>query len=139
MTDGSTLPVTSAGSALALLTPGLGPRELQAGRELVSVGPLASLFGVRSLDRAHPERSPRNYWRGPVWTNVTWLCALALETHGEPALAAELRRRMIEAVEGGGMREYFVPSSGRGLGAADFGWTAALYLRERSVSPVRSG
>jgi hypothetical protein len=139
MTDGSTLPVTSAGSALALLTPGLGPRELQAGRELVSVGPLASLFGVRSLDRAHPESSPRNYWRGPVWTNVTWLCALALETHGEPALAAELRRRMIEAVEGGGMREYFVPSSGRGLGAADFGWTAALYLRERSVSAVRSG
>jgi hypothetical protein len=33
-------------------------------------------------------------------------------------------------VEGGGMREYFAPESGRGLGARDFTWTAALYLRE---------
>ena len=37
---------------------------------------------------------------------------------------------MFSAVEGGGMREYFVPDSGRGLGARDFAWTAALTLRE---------
>jgi hypothetical protein len=35
------------------------------------------------------------------------------------------------------MREYFVPGSGRGLGARDFAWTAALYLREvRQAKPV---
>ena len=44
--------------------------------------------------------------------------------------AAALRVRMMEAIEGGGMREYFVPDSGRGLGARDFAWTAALCLRE---------
>jgi hypothetical protein len=44
--------------------------------------------------------------------------------------AAKLRFRMMEAIEGGGMREYFVPDSGRGLGARDFAWTAALCLRE---------
>jgi glycogen debranching enzyme len=126
----ATLPVTSAGSALAALTPGLRPLQLQAVRDLVSVGALASLYGVRSLDREHPERSARNYWRGPVWANVTWLCALGLEGHGEGASAAELGRRMMEAVEGGGMREYFAPGSGRGLGARDFAWTAALCLRE---------
>jgi hypothetical protein len=130
MTDDTPLPVTSAGSALAALTPGLGTRELQAARDLVSVGALASPYGVRSLDRDHPERSPRSYWRGPVWTNITWLCALALEDQGERGIAAELRRRMMQAVEGAGMREYFVPDSGRGLGARDFAWTAALCLRE---------
>jgi hypothetical protein len=130
MVDGSTLEVTGAGSALAALTPGLGARELQAVRDLVSVGALASRYGVRSLDREHPERSARNYWRGPVWTNVTWLVALALDGAGERAIAVELRRRMREAVHGGGVREYFVPDSGRGLGARDFAWTAALYLRE---------
>ena len=134
--DDTTLPVTSAGSALAALTPGLGPLELQAVRDLVSVGPLASRYGVRSLDRGHPERSARNYWRGPVWANVTWLVALALEGHGERAIAAELRRRMLFAVEGGGMREYFGPESGRGLGARDFAWTAALYLREARLAPA---
>jgi mannosylglycerate hydrolase len=128
--DDATLRVTSAGSALAALTPGLGPLQLQAVRDLVGVGPLASRYGVRSLDRGHPERSARNYWRGPVWANVTWLAALGLEGHGERAIATELRRRMLLAVEGGGMREYFGPESGRGLGARDFAWTAALYLRE---------
>jgi Glycosyl hydrolase family 63 C-terminal domain len=130
MTDESPLEVTSAGSALALLTPGLGTTHIEAVRDLVTTGALASPYGVRSLDREHPERSPRNYWRGPVWTNVTWLCALALEDHRDRVAAAKLRFRMMEAIEGGGMREYFVPDSGRGLGARDFAWTAALCVHE---------
>jgi glycogen debranching enzyme len=104
---------------------------MEAARDLVTTGALASPYGVRSLDREHPERSSRNYWRGPVWTNITWLCALALEEdHADRVAAAKLRFRMMEAIEGGGMREYFVPDSGRGLGARDFAWTAALCLRE---------
>ncbi len=132
------LHVISAGSALALLTPGLTDAQLEVGRELVLSGALASPYGVRSLDRRHPSRLPRNYWRGPVWTNVTWLVALALAERGERVAAAQLRFRMLEAVESGGMREYFVPDSGRGLGARDFTWTAALYLRELSVHSLRA-
>jgi hypothetical protein len=37
---------------------------------------------------------------------------------------------MMLAIEGEGMREYFAPQSGRGLGAGDFTWTAVLCLRE---------
>ena len=139
MTDERPLSVTGAGSALALLTPGLSGAQAAAARELVTEGALASPYGVRSLDREHPERSPRNYWRGPVWANVTWLCAWALERRGERVAAAKLRFRMLEAVEGGGMREYFVPDSGRGLGARDFAWTAALCLRELAASRVAAG
>jgi hypothetical protein len=138
LTDDSTLEVTSAGSALALLTPDLAPEQVRAVRDLITAGPLASPYGVRSLDREHPERSARNYWRGPVWTNVTWLCALALEEQGDSVAAAKLRLRMMEAIEGGGMREYFVPDSGRGLGARDFAWTAALCLRELAAGAGRT-
>src|SRR3954447_3492568 len=130
LTDGTTLHLTSAGSALALLTPGLERRQVEAARDLVTDGVLASCFGVRSLDREHAELEPRNYWRGPVWANVTWLCAHALELQGEPGIAAELRAQMLEGVKAGGMREYFLPDSGEGLGAQDFAWTAALTLRE---------
>ena len=129
---GSPLPVTSAGSALALLAPGLGDRRIAAARELVTGGALASPYGVCSLDRAHPDRSPRNYWRGPVWANITWLAALGLHLHGEERAARTLSERMLSAAAGGGMREYFSPESGRGLGARDFTWTAALCLRARA-------
>ncbi len=129
------LPATSAGSALALLAPGLERRTAGAVRDLVVDGVLSSPVGVRSLDRRHPELAPRNYWRGPVWANVTWLSARALSLHGEHGAAAELRRRMLGAIERGGMREYFEPSSGRGLGARDFAWTAALALRELVDAP----
>jgi mannosylglycerate hydrolase len=129
---GSPLPVASAGSALALLAPGLGDRRIAAARELVTGGALASPYGVCSLDRAHPDRSPRNYWRGPVWANITWLAALGLHLHGEERAARTLSERMLSAAAGGGMREYFSPESGRGLGARDFTWTAALCLRARA-------
>jgi hypothetical protein len=124
------LPVTGAGSALALLTPGVGDRELEAGCDLVLGGPLGSRFGVRSLDPKDPHLEPRNYWRGPVWANVTWLAGVALAGHGSDGAALTLRGRMLEAVRDGGMREYFLPDSGGGLGAQDFAWTAALTLRE---------
>jgi hypothetical protein len=130
VTDGSTMPLTSAGSALALLAPGLHDKEVAAARATVLHGALASRYGVRSLEAGHPERSARNYWRGPVWANVTWLTALGLDLHGEQRAAQALRERMMLAIEGDGMREYFAPESGRGLGARDFTWTAALCLRE---------
>lgn len=122
----------SAGSALALLTPGLPGRSIAAARHLLldADGALASPFGVRSLDYEHPELEPLNYWRGPVWANVTWLCAHGLALHGDDEGAAELRARMLRAAEEGGMREYFEPAGGRGLGARDFAWTAALTLYE---------
>jgi hypothetical protein len=138
LTDGSTLPVTSAGSALALLAPGLHDKEVAASRAAVLHGALASRYGVRSLEAGHPEREARNYWRGPVWANVTWLTALGLKLHGEQRAALTLRDQMMLAIEGDGMREYFAPESGRGLGARDFAWTAALCLRELGAE-TRSG
>ena len=138
LVDESTLAPTSAGSALAVLAPDLPETQVRAVRELVTDGPLASLYGVRSLDREHPERSARNYWRGPVWANVTWLAAWGLDNYGEHGAASLLRRQMLEAVESGGMREYFAPSSGRGLGAQDFSWTAALTLRELRAGAVEA-
>jgi mannosylglycerate hydrolase len=130
--DEQVLPETGAGSALAVLAPGLPARCVSAVRELVRAGPLASGYGVRSLDRADARRSERNYWRGPVWANITWLCAHGLDLYGEADTAAMLREQMLDAVAAGGMREYFAPEDGRGLGARDFAWTAALALRELS-------
>jgi Glycosyl hydrolase family 63 C-terminal domain len=130
--DGAPLAVTGAGSALGLLSPGLSDKQVAVGRALVLDGALASRYGVRSLERAHPEHSARNYWRGPVWANITWLTALGLDLHGESRAARTLVDRMLLAIDGGGVREYYSPESGRGLGTRDFTWTAALCLRARA-------
>jgi hypothetical protein len=133
----SSVGVTGAGSALVLLTPSLPIANLQAVRELVLEGPLSSPFGLRSLDARHPECSRRNYWRGPVWANTTWLCSHALALHGDTRSAALLRQRLLRATAAGRMREYFDPERGRGLGARRFAWTAALTLRASGRSPER--
>jgi glycogen debranching enzyme len=67
-----------------------------------------------------------------VWANITWLAALGLHLHGEERAARTLVERMLLAAEGDGVREYYSPESGRGLGARDFSWTAALCLRART-------
>jgi hypothetical protein len=43
---------------------------------------------------------------------------------------------MLHAIEGGGIRAYFEPDFGGGLGARDFAWTAALALRDLAYLPV---
>ena len=56
----------------------------------------------------------------PVWINVNWLLADVLpRDHTEATL---------ELVARSGMREYFDPHTGEGLGAECFAWTAALAL-----------
>ena len=52
----------------------------------------------------------------------------ALDELGEHDRADDLRQRSLELVEGAGCHEYFSPLTGRGYGAPDFSWTAALVL-----------
>jgi glycogen debranching enzyme len=82
-------------------------------------------IGVASSDLLGPEFDRRRYWRGPVWANLNWLLARGLRGHGREADAAELERTTVALVERSGMREYFDPVTGDGLGATEFSWTAA--------------
>jgi glycogen debranching enzyme len=131
------------------------PRDLRAGRlierrTILSLGPLldpdlpadvlraavAELesphfrsdrgIGVASSDLLAPEFDRRRYWRGPVWANLNWLLARGLRTHGRTEHAAALERTTLSLVEAAGLREYFDPLTGEGLGSDDFSWTAAV-------------
>ena len=119
-----------AGWALNLLRSALPARALDRLEEACCRGELASELGVRSWSPTAPRFDPRAYWRGPVWANITWLCALGLERHGRPESAALLRERLRAAWQAAGAREYVHGDTGEGLGAGTFSWTAALCLWE---------
>jgi hypothetical protein len=68
----------------------------------------------------------RRYWRGPTWVNSAWLVWLGMRRLGYEAEAQRLAAGLIAAVEREGLREYYDPRSGRGLGATDFAWSALI-------------
>jgi hypothetical protein len=83
---------------------------------------------VPSVPVDAPSFQEARYWKGPTWVNLNWAIAEGLREQGEPALADGLRRATRDLVEQGGFSEYFSPLTGRGFGAPDFSWTAALAI-----------
>jgi hypothetical protein len=93
-------------------------------------------------DDRGPLRQHR-YWRGPMWVNAAWLLWLGLVRLGYRREADTLAARLARTVASAGLREYYDPYDGRGLGQRDFGWSAlVLELLEPdalSQAPPRAG
>jgi hypothetical protein len=68
----------------------------------------------------------RRYWRGPTWVNAAWLLWLGLVRLGYDEAAAELAGRVGGAVAREGLREYYDPYTGAGMGATAFSWSALV-------------
>ena len=91
---------------------------------------------VPSYDRTAADFDTRRYWRGPIWINMNWLLRRGLLVHGLFDEAEDLRTAMVRLIHRNGHFEYFHPTTGAGLGAPTFSWTAALsldLLADRSV------
>jgi hypothetical protein len=68
----------------------------------------------------------RRYWRGPTWINSAWMVWLGLRRLGYEHEAGELADGVIAAVAREGLREYYDPRDGTGMGAKDFAWSALI-------------
>jgi hypothetical protein len=68
----------------------------------------------------------RRYWRGPTWINSAWLVWLGLVRLGYGEEAQTLSDRIMSAVLAQGLREYYEPFTGRGMGAVDFAWSSLV-------------
>ena len=66
----------------------------------------------------------RRYWRGATWVNTAWLAWLGLVRLGYEEPAQRLAGQVRAMVASEGLREYYNPHTGAGLGARDFTWTA---------------
>jgi glycogen debranching enzyme len=68
----------------------------------------------------------RRYWRGPTWVNSAWMAWLGLRRLGYEAEAQRLADGLIATVAREGLREYYHPQTGKGMGAVDFAWSALV-------------
>jgi hypothetical protein len=79
-------------------------------------------FSTNDRGRIHQRR----YWRGPTWVNTAWLCWLGLVRLGYDEAATRLADRLGAAVQSAGLREYYNPFTGAGMGATQFGWSSLI-------------
>ena len=81
----------------------------------------------------------RRYWRGPTWINTAWLCWLGLVRLGYEQAAADLAQRLGAAMAAAGLREYYDPRTGAGMGTKDFGWSSlVMELLEPDLDAARA-
>jgi hypothetical protein len=80
----------------------------------------------RSFSRRESTLGIRRYWRGPTWINAAWLLWLGLVRLGYTEAADTLRTRLGNAVAAAGLREYYDPYTGHGMGTTDFGWSSLI-------------
>jgi hypothetical protein len=99
----------------------LSPREF-----LTPVAPPSVALCEPSYEPGDGRGPIRRYWRGPTWINAAWLLWLGLRRLGYHREADRMANGLIEAVEREGLREYYDPHTGRGMGAKDFAWSALI-------------
>ena len=87
-----------------------------------SVPPTEPSFSLAKMGSCGSGR----YWRGPTWINAAWLVWLGLRRLGYLEHADTLAERISAAVLASGLREYYHPYTGRGMGAVDFAWSSLV-------------
>ena len=76
-----------------------------------------------------PNYNPNNYWRGPVWVNINFIVITALRNYGYNEIANDMKAKTIDAITNStNFMEYYNSQTGKGVGAPNFGWSAALYI-----------
>ena len=93
---------------------------------MTPVGPPSVAVGERGYEPGGSHGPIRRYWRGPTWINSAWLVWLGLRRLGYEAEAERLAAGVIGAVAREGLREYYDPRNGKGLGARDFAWSSLI-------------
>jgi glycogen debranching enzyme len=99
----------------------LNPREF-----LTAVAPPSVAACEPSYEPDGGHGPLRRYWRGPTWVNSAWMIWLGLRRLGYEAEAQRLADGVIGAVAREGLREYYDPRTGTGLGAKDFAWSTLV-------------
>jgi hypothetical protein len=99
---------------------------LDPGRFWLPVAPPSVSAAEPSFEPGRARGLVRRYWRGPTWVNAAWLVWMGLVRLGYVKEAETMAGALGEVVRREGLREYFHPRTGAGLGATDFAWSSLV-------------
>lgn len=99
---------------------------LNEGEFWTAVAPPSVAANERGYEPGGGRGPIRRYWRGPTWVNSAWMVWLGLRRLGYEREAEQLADGVITAVAREGLREYYDPRNGTGMGAKDFAWSALV-------------
>jgi putative isomerase len=85
-------------------------------------------FPAVSYDNANYKSDA--YWRGPAWANITYKALRGLRRYGYNETAQACRQQLLAWCDQNKdhLWEYYDSKSGKGLGAPQYGWTAAFVI-----------
>jgi putative isomerase len=86
--------------------------------------------GMPTVSYDNPQYRGDWYWRGPTWLNVAWFALKGLAACGHVEIAQAMRQTILGWCEQNedDIYEYYDSRTGKGLGAAHFGWSAAFII-----------
>ena len=93
---------------------------------LTPVAPPSVALSEPSYEPGGSRGPIRRYWRGPTWINSAWMVWIGMRRLGYLEQAERLAAGVIGAVARSGLREYYDPRDGTGLGAREFAWSALI-------------
>lgn len=126
--DHTAIEVATSAGMLPLFAGVAGPEQAAALAGTVRRWDGRVAHMVPSTDPDDGSFEPVRYWRGPIWAVVNWMIAEGFVLAGNAELGARIHDGTGALIETAGFSEYFDPTDGRGVGGADFSWTAAIYL-----------
>tara|TARA_B100000902_G_C27316801_1_gene921834 strand:+ start:1219 stop:2517 length:1299 start_codon:yes stop_codon:yes gene_type:complete len=90
-------------------------------------------YNISSLDRNHNSFNSINYWRGPMWINLSWLIINGLQKYKYFDLSSKIKENCIKKIKEIGYYEYFDSNDTEnkltaGCGDNSFSWTAAILI-----------
>lgn len=96
-------------------------------------------YTVPNYDTKKDMFERQNYWRGPVWININWLLMKGLRRYGYHRKADSIAKDILRLPLRFGFHEYYDSFDGRGYGAAQFSWTAALFIDTANTNYALTG
>jgi hypothetical protein len=128
---GRRLEVSVVSSLLPALFPTTPPerRATVTERHLRSPSEYWLDFPLPSVARSCPEFDPAGeslIWRGPAAMNLNWVVVRGLRACDLKSEADHIASRSLEMAGRSGFREFYDPTTGRGLRGTRFGWATAV-------------